>query len=238
MRTTRRFGVLLVLALVAGCGGTDDGATAADRSPSAAAAAGETSDEVAAEGSTESATDDPAGAQANGAATDGSLAAEPASLADEDRYLAFLDAVLAYSSGLAAADGAVEVLRSVDGYGALRWTADAPDPAQDPYDVVVTHRFVEDEWQWVYVDEAVVVDAVTEEAPTQEELAAFQSLADAVIDAVDVSGPAELEYAFKNTGIASQADFVVTAADGPASLHISVDGQQRIGRIDLWWPRS
>ena len=202
----------LAALLLVSCGGASD-----TSAPAEAQSGTSTTDEAAAV----TATSSPSTAAASQA---------PSPLQDEELYRALLALGIDHSYQLALEDGTVEIVQSMEGYGALRWTADT-----DP--VTVTHRYVDDEWEWIYVDDNVGVDAVTESGLTDEELADYQSLADEVVAAVGEPGPAILRYAYKQEGGgASQADFTVTTTRGETSLHLSTDGEHRIGRIDLRWP--
>lgn len=223
MRTTPVLGGVLVVALLSGCGEATPTEPAAGSTPMAS-----TADQGAATSDEDAAAD----------ATSPDDAGEgPAALEGEEQYLAFLAAALDWSYGLAPGDGTAEVLQNLEGYGSLRWTADDVETVEH-VEVIVTHRHVQEEWEWVYVDEAIDVASVTEQGLSARETASFQSLADELVAAIGTTGPASLEYGFKHPGGVSQADFVVATADGNASLHVAVDGAGHIGRIDVDWPET
>lgn len=148
-------------------------------------------------------------------------------LAEEEQYTALLAVGLDYSYGLAPDDGAIEVLESMEGYGAVRWTT-------DEHSVIVTHRDADGKWDWVYVDENVDTDSVTPDALTKAERDDFLALAKAISTAVGRDEPVTEDYTYKATGGVKQGDYTAGGAPaGSMNLHFATDGEGRIGRIDF-----
>lgn len=146
----------------------------------------------------------------------------PPPLADEALYQALLGVGLE-RYGLTVADGTYEVLQSMEGYGAVKWTGEVAT-------ITITHRGVDGEWEWTYTDDAVDVDSATPDAFTDADKAEYLALATKMIEAIgeDATDIAEI-YTWKATGGVMQGDYRFGDPDAPLRLHVATDAEGRLG---------
>jgi len=149
-------------------------------------------------------------------------------LPDEQLYEAVTAAGLAFSYGLTPADGEIEVLENMEGYGAIEWTD------TEGRSVIVTRRHVEGESEeWVYVDEGATGEGVTELSPTGEQLQRYDRLAQAMLEATGAGGALTRGYAWTSqSGVGS----VVYATDGVTddpNMHVSFGEGEVLQRVDF-----
>lgn len=162
--------------------------------------------------------------------------AEVGPLPDEDLYLGVLAAGLDFSYQLGLADGEITVAENMDGYGALIWTD------SQGRSVIVTRRYVEgDPEEWVYVDEGVSGNGVTEVSPTGQTLLAWDELAGRVVIAAGGEPQLTRGYAWTSpSGIGSTVYATGELAGGTTddpNLRISFGEKELLARVDFTLPQ-
>lgn len=161
--------------------------------------------------------------------------AEVGPLPDEDLYLGVLAAGLDFSYQLGLADGEITIAENMDGYGALIWTD------SQGRSVIVTRRYVEgDPQEWVYVDEGVSANGVTEVSPTGQTLLAWDELAGRIVTAVGGEPQLTRGYAWTSpSGIGSTVYATGELAGGTTddpNLRISFGEDGLLARVDFTLP--